>query len=81
VIRNPAVSQVHGCFMEHDGRYLLIDAKSKNGTEIEGVRLGSLGRAPLEDGATLRFGEAVTVLFCSTHQLCELLQSPGAGTA
>jgi pSer/pThr/pTyr-binding forkhead associated (FHA) protein len=55
-----SVSRDHAELSEASGGWQLRDLGSRNGTEIDGVRVQ--GRAPLADGATVRFGD-VSFLF------------------
>jgi hypothetical protein len=60
-----AISKAHGFFrQEVEGRWLTGDLGSKNGTYIDGHKVGSQQSHPMRDGASLRFGD-VTAKFLS----------------
>jgi hypothetical protein len=61
VIENPSVSRFHA-LIHRDLRtqtWTLTDASSRNGTWVEGKRVGQDQAVPLPDGAALRLGDAV----------------------
>ncbi|MBK7863138.1 MAG: FHA domain-containing protein [Archangiaceae bacterium] len=60
-----AISKAHGFFrMEVEGRWLVGDLGSKNGTFVDGHKVTASTSHPMRDGATLRFGD-VTAKFLS----------------
>jgi hypothetical protein len=55
-----SISRFHAWFQQ-DARtqeWSLVDAESRNGTWVDGVKLAPRERVQLKDGATLRFGDA-----------------------
>jgi hypothetical protein len=60
-----AISKAHGFFrMEVEGRWVVGDLGSKNGTFVDGHKVTASTSHPMRDGATLRFGD-VTAKFLS----------------
>jgi hypothetical protein len=60
-----AISKAHGFFrMEVEGRWLVGDLGSKNGTYVDGHKVNASSTHGMRDGATLRFGD-VTAKFLS----------------
>jgi len=74
-IPDRSLSIFHAFFTQHsDGRFLLQDAGSKNGTFVDGreVPAQARGRAvPVPDGALVRFGQ-VELTFLKAAGLCNL---------
>jgi len=56
VLRHPQVSRFHAYVQQANHRRYLVDADSKNGTWVDGRRLGASRPAELPSFATLRFG-------------------------
>ena len=59
-----SVSRFHALIREDHGVHLLHDAKSANGTAIDGLAVPTHGRgagAVMKAGAVVRFGEIITV--------------------
>lgn len=64
VLDDGTVSRFHAWFQrEDDGRHLLTDAGSKNGSFLAGVRLVPRRPVQVPDGARLRFGQVEVVFF------------------
>lgn len=78
-IVNPAISKLHACFVAGSDEYLLVDAGSKNGTEIDGRRLEPEKTVPLRDSHAMRFGGIVSVLYCTADLLWQLFESGALG--
>jgi pSer/pThr/pTyr-binding forkhead associated (FHA) protein len=55
-IHHKRVSSLHAIFTRGGGLLFLADAKSKNGTEVNGSRLEPDRPAPVDAGDLLRFG-------------------------
>ena len=57
VLRHPSVSRFHAWFeRDASNRFVLGDARSKNGTATDGQTLSPLSPVPLADGTHVRFG-------------------------
>ncbi len=61
VINIPEVSRRHARFRRDAGGYILEDLGSTNGTFVNGQRL--MAPTTLRSGDTIRFGEAITLMF------------------
>jgi len=61
VIEDPAVSRVHASIRFWEGKYLLSDIKSKNGTFVNNIRITSHW---LNHGDVLLFGDHHIVFLC-----------------
>ena len=67
VLDDGTVSRFHAWFhREPDGRYVLTDAGSKNGSFVGGVRLTPRRPAPVPDGARLRFGQVEVTFYLAS---------------
>lgn len=65
VLRHDSVSKFHAWFeCDEGGKFYLGDAKSKNGTRVNGERVIGGDLRPLESGDEIRFGRT-TSLICS----------------
>lgn len=74
VLRHESVSKFHAWFeCDEHGRFYLGDAKSKNGTKVNGTRLSGSDLRPLESGDEVRFGR-VTSIVCSPGTLWKVLE-------
>jgi hypothetical protein len=66
VLDDGTVSRFHAWFQrETEGRYVLTDAGSKNGSFVSGVRLAPRRPAPVTDGSRLRFGQVELTFYLS----------------
>lgn len=72
-----SLSIFHAFFTQHaDGRFLLQDAGSKNGTFVDGRTVPAQARGqavPVPDGALVRFGQ-VELTFLETASFCNLVK-------
>lgn len=67
VLHDGTVSRFHAWFQrETDGRYILMDAGSKNGSFVAGVRLIPRRPAPVPDGTHVRFGQVELTFYLSS---------------
>ena len=64
-----AMSKQHGFFREENGKWLVGDTGSKNGTYVNGARVANGALVPLRDGGSLRFGD-VTAKFWLPGSFC-----------
>jgi pSer/pThr/pTyr-binding forkhead associated (FHA) protein len=62
IVDDAKVSRSHAELQLRDGRWLLVDLESRNGTIVNGRRIR---RHPLKDGDRIQFGE-MTFLFIAT---------------
>jgi len=62
-VDGPGVSRRHARVLVRDGRAWLEDLRSKNGTFLDGTRID--GPRALEDGALVRLGRRVSLVFRS----------------
>jgi transcriptional regulator of acetoin/glycerol metabolism len=60
-VRDTKISGDHLRFSRADGRLLVEDVGSRNGTWIDGARVAARQRMPLADGAVLRLGRTLVV--------------------
>ncbi|MHB1845136.1 MAG: FHA domain-containing protein [Deltaproteobacteria bacterium] len=67
VIDQASVSRFHADIRWNEGVYSVRDAKSRNGTRRNGVRVVASHGEPIRPGDVLTFGEA-TCLFCTIEQ-------------
>jgi pSer/pThr/pTyr-binding forkhead associated (FHA) protein len=58
VLDHPAVSHTHAVILARDGGYIIVDLESRNGTFVNGQRLGSEGQA-LRHGDKIQMGEVL----------------------
>ena len=56
VVRDASVSKVHARITQREGAWTLSDARSTNGTWVDGVQLPAGGAAPLRAGGTVKLG-------------------------
>ena len=71
---------MHAIFHQDDGRWLIEDRKSTNGTFLEGVKLPAEQRRPVQDGASLRLADVVVARFLLARSFwgfCELVRGRG----
>jgi hypothetical protein len=67
VLDDGTVSRFHAWFQrETDGRYIVTDAGSKNGSFVAGVRLTPRRPAPVSDGMRLRFGHVELTFYLAS---------------
>jgi hypothetical protein len=67
VLDDGTVSRFHAWFQrETDGRYVLTDAGSKNGSYVAGVRLAPRRPSPVADGTRLRFGQVEVTFYLAS---------------
>ncbi|PTL77178.1 FHA domain-containing protein [Vitiosangium sp. GDMCC 1.1324] len=67
VLDDGTVSRFHAWFQrETDGRYILTDAGSKNGSYVAGVRLTPRRPSLLTDGSRLRFGQVEVTFYLAS---------------
>jgi hypothetical protein len=62
-IQHPRVSAVHAVFTQGGGLLFVSDAKSKNGTAVNGVKLKPEKPTPVDAGDTLKFGSVAAALW------------------
>lgn len=71
---HPSVSKLHARIqIDHRGQFMLSDAGSQNGTELDGQRMDSRQAAELTDGAWIRTGD-LTLCFLGVERLYEMLR-------
>jgi hypothetical protein len=67
VLDDGTVSRFHAWFQrESEGRYVLTDAGSKNGSFVGGVRLAPRRPSPVVDGTRLRFGQVEVTFYLAS---------------
>ena len=59
VLPHPSISKMHAIFHQGPNQWLIEDRKSTNGTFLDGVKLVSEKRYTLNEGASLRLGDAI----------------------
>ena len=68
VLRHTSVSKVHARATCRDGRWSLVDAKSTNGTSVDGVALTPAGDgAPLQSNTVVKLGGVVLTVLSSAE--------------
>lgn len=68
VLRHTSVSKVHARATCRDGRWVLVDAKSTNGTTVDGVALAPGGEgAPLSSNTVVKVGGVVCTVLTSAE--------------
>jgi hypothetical protein len=71
---HPSVSKLHARIqLDSRGQFVLSDAGSQNGTELDGRRLDARQSVELGDGAWIRTGD-LTMCFLSVERLYEVLR-------
>jgi pSer/pThr/pTyr-binding forkhead associated (FHA) protein len=60
VLSDPAVSKTHAVILLRQGLYSIVDAGSRNGTTVNGERLGDQAR-PLRHGDKIKLGQVLLV--------------------
>ena len=83
VIPDVSLSKFHALFVEDDGTFSVQDARSRNGTYVDGGRVPAQGDGPpvpLRSGARLRLG-AVDLTFLDAAGLQALVRDLRIGTA
>jgi pSer/pThr/pTyr-binding forkhead associated (FHA) protein len=73
----PSVSRRHAALIGADGRALLVDRGSSNGTFVGGARLVPDVTHLLRDGDEIRFGRDLHAVFLTPHGLLAKLRSLG----
>jgi hypothetical protein len=79
ILSDIAISKFHALFREEDGRFLVQDAGSRNGTFVDGAQVPETKKGkPVEvkPGAKVRFGE-IEFQFVSGAQLRDLVVRKG----
>ena len=79
VVEDHSVSRFHAYF-QHDPRkdeWVLVDAESKNGTWLDGLKLAPNTRQLLRDGAMVKFGDCEMRFFSPEGLLRYLGQTSG----
>jgi len=71
VLALETVSKFHGYFTCDEGRWLLTDQRSTNGTQVNGQSLEPSTARPLENGDRICFGDEITVVFLTPQALYE----------
>jgi pSer/pThr/pTyr-binding forkhead associated (FHA) protein len=67
VLDDGTVSRFHAWFQrETDGRYIVTDAGSKNGSFVGGVRLTPRRPSPVSDGTRVRFGHVELTFYLAS---------------
>ena len=67
VLDDGTVSRFHAWFQrETEGRYIVTDAGSKNGSFVGGVRLTPRRPSPVSDGARVRFGHVELTFYLAS---------------
>jgi hypothetical protein len=75
VLRHESVSKFHAWFeCDESGKFYLGDAKSKNGTRVNGVSVVGGDLCPLDSGDELRFGR-ITTLICPPATFWEAIRA------
>jgi DNA-binding response OmpR family regulator len=72
------VSRYHVKIRNEDGRYILEDLGSKNGTHLNGTQIQ--GTAPLQDGDEIQIALAVKLVFVGTDATLPLTFDPPTKT-
>jgi hypothetical protein len=68
VLRSPSVSKLHAHFRHNpDGRLMLVDHGSQNGTRVNGRLLVENQPQPLSIGDSIQFGRLTTTLLDAAH--------------
>lgn len=78
ILRHEQVSRFHAYFQVVGGKLSLVDADSRNGTFIDGVRLTPSKAFPLPPEARLRFGE-LEVRFFQPERMMAFLEKESLG--
>lgn len=75
IIDDSSISRFHAWLQQDSksGGWLLCDAQSKNGTQLDGESLESGSKVPLRDGAVITLGQAA-LRFLLPATLIELLR-------
>lgn len=65
VFEHDRVSKFHGYFREVDGKWLVCDATSQNGTTVDGLEVpkGDKSGTPLKSGTLISLGDYVELTF------------------
>jgi hypothetical protein len=71
VLDDPSVSKSHAAFQREGAVWHVKDARSRNGTYVDGRRLDAGARLKLESGAQVTFG-AIATYFLSSSELLRL---------
>lgn len=75
VLAHPAVSKFHAYARRLGDEWLLSDAGSSNGTEVDGVAVRPPGAAPLRSGTRVLLGGAVELQLLDAAGLERLLET------
>jgi FHA domain-containing protein len=72
VIDDVTVSRFHAFFRHKDGRWVVADSGSKNGTTMEGQKLEARKERPIDSGSVIKLGD-VSTTFHLAASLFEVL--------
>jgi hypothetical protein len=73
IIDDTGISRFHAWLQHERSGWLLCDADSKNGTQLDGEDVASGARVPLKDGSVITLGKAV-LRFLLPATVVELLK-------
>jgi hypothetical protein len=74
ILRHSSISKFHAYVGEEDGVWHLVDAESKNGTSLNGLRLAPRRREALKVGDQIAFG-SIEALFMDARTLWRVLRT------
>lgn len=74
ILRHSSISKVHAYVGAEDGVWHVVDAESKNGTSLNGIRLAPRRREALAIGDQLSFG-SIEALFLDAGTLWRVLRT------
>jgi len=77
VLSNSNVSKFHAYLRQMGEKWMLSDANSRNGTELDGKRIPAERPFPLRSGARIRLATLVTLQFLLPADLYRRLQDGG----
>lgn len=67
VLDDPSISKSHAAFQHEGVLWYVKDARSRNGTYVDGRRLGAGERVEIASGAQITFGGVATYFLDSAH--------------
>jgi pSer/pThr/pTyr-binding forkhead associated (FHA) protein len=81
IIDSPSVSRFHAWFQQEEGGggWNVVDAGSKNGTELNGKRLPAKRPQPLTNGAQVKVGQIVLGYYTAKGLIALLKERGGRG--